>query len=380
MRSLTVFLTLALFAVLVVAGPIPDGARDTVVHYAGYRVLTFTPESDADIALIQKHLQSKDLTLQQWTRILQKGTPIDIQFSPSDLKKATPTLVDKVAHTIKIADLGPLVDADYEHAAEVDRLNLHKRQTNIFTAYQPTATYLSYLQGKGGSLFTVGTSFQGTTIQGVKIGAGTKKIVIHGGIHAREWISPAVVTYIGDQLLSNSSFSDLTSAFTFYIIPVLNVDGYAYTRSNDRLWRKNRQTNSGSSCIGDLNRNFGYQWGGASTSSDPCDNQIYRGKAAFEAVETKAIANFITSLGGVVSYIDFHSYSQLWMYPWGYSCSVAATPDEAAQRAGGAAAVAALRATNGVSFTNQRTCQLYAASGVSNDWYDLTKFNIPSQV
>jgi len=44
----------------------------------------------------------------------------------------------------------------------------------------------------------------------------------------------------------------------FVIIPVLNVDGYVYTWTNDRLWRKNRRPPpAGGTCYGiDLNRNY----------------------------------------------------------------------------------------------------------------------------
>ena len=46
---------------------------------------------------------------------------------------------------------------------------------------------------------------------------------------------------------------------------------YEYSHTNYRLWRKNRRINSGNSCKGvDLNRNWGYQWGGAGASTNPC--------------------------------------------------------------------------------------------------------------
>jgi hypothetical protein len=42
---------------------------------------------------------------------------------------------------------------------------------------------------------------------------------------------------------------------------VLNVDGYSFTWTNNRMWRKTRRPNQGSSCIGtDPNRNFPYKW------------------------------------------------------------------------------------------------------------------------
>lgn len=83
--------------------------------------------------------------------------------------------------------------------------------------------------------------------------------------------------------------------------------GFVYTQTNTRLWRKNRQAASGSSCVGtDINRNWAVGWnvaGGSSTN--PCD-ETYRGKrdpissnALFQAKEigrerentAKSIAN-----------------------------------------------------------------------------------------
>ena len=63
------------------------------------------------------------------------------------------------------------------------------------------------------------------------------------GIHAREWISPAVATYMVDRLtygLSESTDPALVENLEWHFLPVVNPDGYAYTRTSDRLWRKTR--------------------------------------------------------------------------------------------------------------------------------------------
>ena len=94
--------------------------------------------------------------------------------------------------------------------------------------------------------------------------------------------------------------------------------GFTYTQSTDRLWRKNRQTTSGSSCLGtDINRNWNYQWstpGGSST--DPCA-QDYRGSGPSSAPENVGLTAFVNKLAqsttGLKLYIDYHSYSQLFM-------------------------------------------------------------------
>ena len=63
----------------------------------------------------------------------------------------------------------------------------------------------------------------------------------------------------------------------WHILPLVNPDGYEYSHSSDRLWRKNRRPPpAGKVCPGvDLNRNFDVGYGlGASTN--PCE-EVYQG-------------------------------------------------------------------------------------------------------
>jgi len=54
---------------------------------------------------------------------------------------------------------------------------------------------------------------------------------------------------------SDASIKSLVDKFDFYITPIVNPDGFVYSQTTDRLWRKNRQTVSGNSCVGrDINR------------------------------------------------------------------------------------------------------------------------------
>jgi hypothetical protein len=61
------------------------------------------------------------------------------------------------------------------------------------------------------------------------------------GTHAREWITITTVMYVLDQLMALPATDTLRKSFDWYIIPVVNPDGYEYARTSDRFWRKNRR-------------------------------------------------------------------------------------------------------------------------------------------
>lgn len=175
--------------------------------------------------------------------------------------------------------------------------------------------------------------------------------------------------------------------YDIYVLPIVNPDGkqpqthrrtsltspgFVYTTSNDRLWRKNRQRRSGQSCVGtDVNRNWPYQWnvpGGSSTN--PCD-ETYRGLTAGDTPENRVLVNHTRTIAestGIKFFVDWHSYSQLILLPYGYSCSASASNlNKQMSLAGGVAS--AIRGVNGLTFRYGPTCStIYQTAGGSNDW------------
>lgn len=82
---------------------------------------------------------------------------------------------------------------------------------------------------------SIGKSFEGrdTKILTItKAGPGAPNIWLETGMHAREWIGPAVVTYAIRELLEKSENQNYIDNLNFYILPVANPDGYEYTFSN----------------------------------------------------------------------------------------------------------------------------------------------------
>ncbi|KAK3808594.1 MAG: hypothetical protein J3Q66DRAFT_303854 [Benniella sp.] len=199
-----------------------------------------------------------------------------------------------------------------------------------------------------------------------------KAIVIHAGLHAREWIGPAVVTYIAKELIQgyhrNRKITRMVDQFEFVIVPVLNADGYVYSWEQDRMWRKNRQPTSIPMCPGiDPNRSWGYKWGSGGNALNPC-NEAYQGPKAFAALEAKMMSKYILKRKNVVGYLDFHAYSQLWMWPFGGDCDeIPRDAEDITECAMGAAK--ALYGVHGKKFSVGQMCDVvYQAAGGSIDW------------
>ena len=95
----------------------------------------------------------------------------------------------------------------------------------------------------------LGLTLQGRHIYGIRItgpGDGPKPAVFFDGVHhAREWIAAMVPMWIADRFVygydTDPYLRALVNGLEIYIVPVVNVDGYVYTWTNDRLWRKNRR-------------------------------------------------------------------------------------------------------------------------------------------
>lgn len=93
------------------------------------------------------------------------------------------------------------------------------------------ATYPDVTEG-----FEVGKSFEGRTIRGLKISykSGNPGVFIESNIHANEWITSATCTWFINELLSSTDeqVRDMAESHDWYIVPVLNVDGFVYSHEH----------------------------------------------------------------------------------------------------------------------------------------------------
>ncbi|XP_004458220.1 carboxypeptidase O [Dasypus novemcinctus] len=201
----------------------------------------------------------------------------------------------------------------------------------------------------------------------------TKKIIwMDCGIHAREWISPAFCQWFVKEILQNYKNNRRISRFfgnlDFYVLPVLNIDGYNYTWMTDRLWRKSRSSHNNGTCFGtDLNRNFNASWCSIGASKN-CQDLTFCGTGPVSEPETKAVSRFIESKKeNILCYLTIHSYGQLILIPYGYTKKKSSNYEKLIQV--GQKAANALKAKHGTKYRVGSSADiLYASSGSSRDW------------
>ncbi|HEX5594604.1 MAG TPA: M14 family zinc carboxypeptidase [Micromonosporaceae bacterium] len=230
----------------------------------------------------------------------------------------------------------------------------------------------------------IGRSYEGRDLVAVKISdnVGTDEnepeILFNSQQHAREHLTVEMAIYLmnlfTDNYGSDSRITNIVNSRELWIVPSVNPDGSEYdiATGSYRSWRKNRQPNSGSSYIGtDLNRNWGYNWGCCGGSSGSTSSDTYRGPSAFSAPETQVLRNFVNSrvVGGVQQIkanIDFHTYSELVLWPYGYTYADTAPGMNADQFNTFATIGRQMAASNG--YTPQQSSDLYITDGSSIDW------------
>ena len=193
-------------------------------------------------------------------------------------------------------------------------------------------------------------------------------ILFMGGTHAREWISVEVPFYLAKYLVEHYStdqkVKQLIDSREIWIVPLVNPDGLEYSRTDNRFWRKNRRDNGDGTFGVDPNRNFGYKWGQQGSSGNSTSN-TYRGTAPFSEPETQAI-RYLVSTHNFSSSISYHSYSQLVLYPWGYTNDA---PQHKVQLSKMAEDMATeIEKVHGKDYTPEQASDLYITSGDSDDW------------
>ncbi|XP_057376151.1 carboxypeptidase B-like [Daphnia carinata] len=301
---------------------------DEVVSYSGFQLWSITPHNKEGGDFLRKI--QHDYELDVWKESRSGNNTTDVLIPPDFQTELKLRLADAdIPYVVTISDVQTVINSGNSNVTisnEIFKAQGHNMDWTSYHRLGDIYDYLAYLTDtypQFVTLIDIGRSYEGRPLYVVRISSAASPdtnpaIWIDAEIHAREWISSALATYIIHQLVEVDSNADLWSNVDWYLMPMINPDGYEFTHTKNRLWRKSR-SRRGKICRGvDLNRNFGYKWGGLGAGRMPC-TEFFRGPAAFSEPETIAVSNFILSKSHKIKvFLTLHSFGQLILLPWAY--------------------------------------------------------------
>ncbi len=203
---------------------------------------------------------------------------------------------------------------------------------------------------------SLGKTHSGTDIWALKVSnnVGSEAtveraaVVVTGATHSREWATTLVPLTIAEETLANyesdPAAKNRVDNGELWFVPVVTPDGYEFSRNENSWWRKNRSPQTVDPCgrpisgevYGvDLNRNFydgkpehahlyrspndsacSTRDDSRATSDDP-RKDTYRGPSGGSELEVQALLDLQLNRGNVKGVIDYHSYGDMILYPWG---------------------------------------------------------------
>ncbi|KAI5105542.1 carboxypeptidase A1 (pancreatic) precursor [Silurus meridionalis] len=352
--------------------------------FEGHQVFRITAKDEVEIRLLKDLSEQKDFGLDFWREPVGVSLPVDVRVPFPSLQALRAFLgYHEIHYEIMIQDLQDVLD---EEQREMTRARVFQPRSTDEYDYEhyhtlsEINTFMDMLVQENPKLVSkivIGQSYEGRPLNVLKFSTGGTKrpgIWIDTGIHAREWITPASGTWFAKKIVTDygrdPALTAILDKMDIFLELVTNPDGYEYTHTSNRMWRKTRRINSGSSCFGvDPNRNWGTGYGGAGSSSNPC-SETYRGPSVYSESEVKSIVDFTKSHGNLKAFLTIHSYSQMLLYPYGDTstpCVDEAELDELALKA-----TSNLESLYGTKYTYGSTFDtIYQASGVTTDWaYD----------
>ena len=232
--------------------------------------------------------------------------------------------------------------------------------------------------------FSIGKSYQGRDIWAMKISdnVGTDEaepeVLYEGGHHADEHMGVEmalkIMRWLVDGYGTDTRITNIVNSREIWIVFLVNPDGAEHDIAAGKFhhWRKNRQPTPGTPYIGtDLNRNYGYRWGGGGRTSTNPAAITYRGTSAFSTPEARAVRDFLASrvVGGrqqIRVAISFHESGRLVMWPYGYTMSDIPSDMTSADHDALVHIGKKMAASNG--YRPEQASDLYITSGTTRDF------------
>jgi len=238
------------------------------------------------------------------------------------------------------------------------------------------------------TLYSIGSTYENRDIWCLEItdnpgvDEDEPEVFFMGLHHAREWPSLEICMYIAETMTENygsdTTITNLVNNRRLFLVPCVNPDGYHWDHDLGHDSRKNRHYFPEFGTYGvDLNRNYGGSsdgnplgaWGSigeGSVSHNP-SNSLYCGPDSMSELEVQAIKNMFLQ-HNISACITWHTYSELVLWPWGYSTSEI-TPDDTYMSTVGTEIASRITSQSGYdTYTPDQSSGLYPTTGDTTDW------------
>ncbi|XP_006265193.1 carboxypeptidase A1 [Alligator mississippiensis] len=364
---------------LVVLAALLAAALGTEV-FVGHQVLRISMANEAQVEKMRELETMDHLQLDFWVSPSHPERPVDVRVPFTSLQAVKVFLEqNNIQYFILIKDLQRLVDDEKAQMVRQRSRALSVETFNYATYHTLNEIYdfMDLLVAERPNLVSkieIGYSSEGLPLNVLKFSTGGPNrpaIWIDTGIHSREWVTQATGVWFAKKIISDygkdESLTAILDKMDIFLEIITNPDGFVFTHTQNRMWRKTRSINAGSSCRGvDPNRNWDAGFGGLGSSRNPC-SETYHGPHANSEPEVKAIVDFVKQHGNIKAFISIHSYSQLLLYPYGYTKTP--VPNQKELDSIATAAVTALSSLYGTSYRyGSIITTIYQASGGTIDW------------
>lgn len=196
--------------------------------------------------------------------------------------------------------------------------------------------------------------------------------------HAREPLSLETAMTILEHILDNygtdPTITDNVNNSQIWFVPLVNPNGHKVVTDEENVWwRKNIRDNDENGVMNvtgynpsdgvDINRNYGFEWGGASNT---WSSEVYQGPAPFSEPETQAVRDLLAAHHFIAG-ISYHTYGEIVLYPYGYEDGIIA-PDQAALSELATEMAFSIPAQYGGYYTPEASWALYPCTGTTDDF------------
>nr|XP_012552440.2 carboxypeptidase B isoform X1 [Bombyx mori] len=379
MRMIKFKMDTSFFVILALVSSVFAGKHDIYSRHAVYGVEL----RDQDDVATLFNLQQK-LNVDIWEHGMARVRDAEVMVSPEQSKEFFETLDNNgLKYYLKIEDVSKVLK---EHEEDLAKWRRNRNNRMIFQDYPRYAEVNQYMEEIAArypnlvTLVNAGKSFEGRDIKYLKISTTNfedpRKPVyfMDGMMHAREWVTTPVTMYSIFRLVENlrDNERDLLEDIDWIILPIVNPDGYEFSHTDDRLWRRTRSVNLevSTTCFGvDANRNFDVDFNTLGVSSDPC-SQTYPGVAPFSEPETRIVRDILSKyLPRIQLYNNIHSHGNYVLFGFGNNTL---TPNVAQLHHVAAAMGAAMDAVKlpeaGYYLIGNSGLVLYRTSGSAQDY------------